>query len=134
MKTERSDAERAAADEWSSRLIGAAIEVHRHLGPGLLEEAYEECLCRELELRDIPFDRQLPVNIEYKGVVVEKAYRLDVLVAGSVVVELKSVEKLEPIHEAQLLTYLRLTDRWLGLLMNFNVPVLKDGIKRRVWR
>ncbi|MBX9579959.1 MAG: GxxExxY protein [Gemmataceae bacterium] len=134
MKTERTEAERAEADEWSSRLIGAAIEVHRHLGPGLLEGAYEECLCRELELRGVPFDRQLPVNIEYKGVVVENAYRIDVLVAGRVVVELKSVDTPEPIHEAQLLTYLRLTDRWLGLLVNFNVPVLKDGIKRRVWR
>jgi GxxExxY protein len=121
-----------AADEWSSKIIGAAIEVHRQLGPGLLENAYEECLCREFELQGIPFQRQLPVSIEYKGLIVESAYRIDILVANLVVIELKSVEKLEPIFEAQLLTYLRLSRRWLGLLMNFNVPVLKDGILRRV--
>jgi GxxExxY protein len=125
---------KAQADEWSKKLIGAAIEVHRHLGPGLLEGAYEECLCRELDLRGIPYLRQHHLNIEYKGVVVENAYKLDIFVADLVVVELKSVAKLEPIFEAQLLTYLRLTNRWLGLLMNFNVPVLRDGIKRRVWR
>jgi GxxExxY protein len=124
--------ERDAADEWSRKLIGAAIEVHRHLGPGLLEEAYEECLCRELELRGIPFDNQLPVDIEYKGRIIPRAYRIDILVANLVVVELKAVEALAPVHEAQLLTYLRLTKRWLGLLINFNVPVLKDGIRRRV--
>ena len=123
---------KTAADEWSKKIIGSAIEVHRHLGPGLLENAYEECLCRELQLRGIPFQRQHPVRIDYKGVKVDAAYRIDILVADLVVVELKSVEKLEPIFEAQLLTYLRLHRRWLGLLMNFNVPVLKDGILRRV--
>lgn len=127
-----SDEAKSAADEWSRKIIGAAIEVHRHLGPGLLEGAYEECLCRELELRGIPFKRQHPVSLEYKGAVVDAAYRIDILVADLVVIELKSVEKLEPIHEAQLLTYLRLYHRWLGLLLNFNVPVLKDGILRRV--
>src|SRR5690349_15986399 len=111
-----SDAAKAEADGWSDKLIGAAIEVHRHLGPGLLEGAYEECLCRELDLRGIPYLRQHPVNLEYKGTTVENAYRLDVFVADLVVVELKSVAVLEPIHEAQLLTYLRLTNRWLGLL------------------
>jgi GxxExxY protein len=121
-----------AADEWSNKIIGAAIEVHRHLGPGLLEDAYEECLCRELQLRDIPFRRQHRVDIAYKGVTVVAAYRIDILVADLVVVELKSVDQLLPIFEAQLLTYLRLYQRWLGLLMNFNVPVLKDGILRRV--
>lgn len=121
-----------AADEWSHNIIGAAIEVHRNLGPGLLESAYEECLCRELELRRIPFLRQHPVRVDYKGETVDLAYRIDVLVADLVVIELKSVEKLEPVFEAQLLTYLRLYRRWLGLLMNFNVPVLKDGILRRV--
>ncbi len=120
------------ADEWSKKIIGAAIEVHRNLGPGLLENAYEECLCHELDLRGIPFQRQHPVCIEYKGVIVDAAYRIDILVADLVVVELKSVLKLEPVFEAQLLTYLKLYDRWLGLLMNFNVPVLKDGILRRV--
>jgi GxxExxY protein len=121
-----------AADEWSHKLIGAAIEVHRNLGPGLLEGAYEECLCRELDLRRVPFQRQHPVRIDYKGVSVDVAYRIDILVADLVVIELKSVDKLEPVFEAQLLTYLRLYRRWLGLLMNFNVPVLKDGILRRV--
>jgi GxxExxY protein len=128
------DEAKAEADEWSNKIIGAAIEVHRHLGPRLLEEAYQECLCRELGLHGIPFDPQHPVSFEYKGVVVKNAYRIDVFVADLVVVELKSVEKVEPVHEAQLLTYLRLTNRWLGLLINFNVPVLKEGIKRRVWR
>ena len=123
---------KSAADELSRKIIGAAIEVHRHLGPGLLENAYEECLCRELDLRGIPFQRQHPVDIEYKGVTIHAAYRIDVLVTDLVVIELKSVEKLEPIHDAQLLTYLRLYKRWLGLLINFNVPVLKDGIQRRV--
>lgn len=121
------------ADEWSGKLIGAAIEVHRHLGPGLLEGAYEECLCRELDLRGIPYLRQHPIDIEYKGITVKDAYRLDVFIADLVIVELKSVSKIEPIHEAQLLTYLRLTNRWLGLVLNFNTAVLKDGIKRRVW-
>ena len=121
-----------AADELSRKIIGAAIEVHRTLGPGLLEDAYEECLCRELELRGIPFQRQHPVDIDYKGVIIKAAYGIDVLVTDLVVIELKSVEKLEPIHDAQLLTYLRLHKRWLGLLINFNVPVLKDGIQRRV--
>ena len=126
------DEAKNAADELSRKVIGAAIEVHRHLGPGLLENAYEECLCRELELRGIPFQRQHPIDIEYKGIIIEAAYRVDVLVADLVVIELKSVERLEPIHDAQLLTYLRLYKRWLGLLLNFNVPVLKDGIQRRV--
>jgi GxxExxY protein len=121
-----------AADDLSRKIIGAAIEVHRHLGPGLLENAYETCLCRELELQGIPFQYQHPVDLEYKGITVSAAYRIDLLVTDLVVIEIKSVEKLEPVHEAQLLTYLRLYKRWLGLLINFNVPVLKDGIKRRV--
>ena len=121
-----------AADEWSRKIIGAAIDVHRHLGPGLLEKAYETCLCRELEVRGIPFRRQHPVSIEYKGITVEEAYRIDILVADLVVVELKAIDKLAQVHEAQLLTYLRLYQRWLGLLINFNVPVLKEGIQRRV--
>jgi GxxExxY protein len=126
------DEAKSQADELSRKIIGAAIEVHRHLGPGLLEEAYEECLCRELELRGIPFQRQFPVNIEYEGVTIDSAYRIDVLVADLVVIECNAGEKLAPIHDAQLLTYLRLYRRWLGLLINFNVPVLKDGIQRRV--
>jgi GxxExxY protein len=126
------DEAKKVADELSRKIVGAAIEVHRHLGPGLLESAYEACLCHELKLRDIPFQSQHPVNIEYKGITIDTAYRIDVLVTDLVVIELKAVDKLEPIHEAQLLTYLRLYKRWLGLLINFNVPVLRDGIQRRV--
>lgn len=113
-------------------VIGAAIEVHRSLGPGLLESAYEQCLCRELMLRGVPFRRQLALPVEYKGVKVDCAYRLDLLVASTVVVEVKAVAALEPIHEAQLLTYLKLGGWSLGLLMNFNVRVLKNGIQRMV--
>lgn len=112
-------------------VIGAAIEVHRSLGPGLLESAYEECLCRELALREIPYERQRVLPVEYKGIRLESGYRIDLLVANSVVVEIKAVEELLPIHEAQLLTYLRLGGWTLGLLINFNVEVLRKGIKRR---
>jgi GxxExxY protein len=120
------------ANELSNQIIGAAIEVHRHLGPGLLESTYEACLCRELEIRGIPFERQVPLPIKYKGLELECGYRIDIKVGGLVLLELKSIEKLEAIHDAQLLTYLRLSQLWLGLLINFNVPVLKDGIKRLV--
>ena len=113
-------------------VIGAAIEVHKALGPGLLESAYEECLCRELELRGIPFERQKELPIEYKGAKIGCGYRLDIVVGGRLILELKACEKIEPIHEAQLLTYLKLTGIKYGLLINFNVPVLKDGIKRIV--
>jgi GxxExxY protein len=113
-------------------IIGAAIEVHRALGPGLLESAYEECLCHELRLRDVPFQRQRPLPVEYKGVKLDCGYRLDLLVADAVVVEVKAVSALEPIHEAQVLTYLKLGGWQVGLLINFNVPVLKSGIKRMV--
>ena len=113
-------------------IIGAAIEVHRILGPGLLESAYEECLCRELALRSIAFERQKDLPIYYKGVALNCGYRLDVVVADRVILELKACEKLEAIHEAQLLTYLKLTGLKTGLLINFNVPVLKEGIKRLI--
>jgi len=113
-------------------VIGAAIEVHRHLGPGLLESAYESCLCRELELRGLSFERQQSLPISYKGQSVECGYRLDLVVAGVVLAEIKAVEALLPIHQAQLLTYLRLTGLRLGLLLNFNVPVLTQGIRRVV--
>jgi len=113
-------------------VIGAAIEVHKALGPGLLESAYEHCLCRELDLRGVPLQRQRPVPIEYKGTELECGYRVDLLVAALVVVEIKAVTKIESIHEAQLLTYMKL-GRWkLGLLINFNVPLLKDGVRRRI--
>lgn len=119
-------------NELTQETIGDAIEVHRALGPGLLESAYEECLCRELTIRNISFERQKPLPLEYKGFKLECGYRIDLLVARTVVVEVKAVEGLLPIHEAQLLTYLKLGGWKLGLLINFNVPVLKQGIKRLV--
>ena len=114
----------------TGKVIGAAIEVHKALGPGLLESAYEACLCRELELKHILFERQKELPIEYKGVKLDCGYRLDVVVENNLILELKACEKLEAIHQAQLLTYLKLTGIKYGLLINFNVPVLKDGIKR----
>ena len=116
----------------SSSIIGAAIEVHKAMGPGLLESAYEECLCYELEGLRIAFERQKPLSIQYKGHAIECAYRIDLLVENAIVVELKAVDRIEPVHQAQLLTYLRLSEKKLGLLINFNVPVLKDGIIRLV--
>ncbi len=107
-------------------IIGAAIEVHKLLGPGLLESAYEECLAREFVLRDVRFERQKPVPVVYKDVRLECGYRMDFLVEGRVVVELKAVESFAPIHEAIVLTYLRLSGCRLGLLINFDVAVLKD--------
>jgi GxxExxY protein len=118
--------------ELTHAIIGAAIEVHRQLGPGLLESAYEECLARELTLRSIPFDRQQPLPVVYKGVKLECGYRLDFLVDGRIVVKLKAVEALAPIHDAILLTYLRLSGCKIGLLINFHCTVLKNGIRRRV--
>ena len=116
----------------TGEVIGAAIEVHKTLGPGLLESAYEECLCREFDLKRLSYERQKELPVEYKGVKLDCSYRLDIVVAKSVILELKACESLEPIHEAQLLTYLRLTGIKTGLLINFNVPVLRDGIKRLV--
>jgi GxxExxY protein len=116
----------------TEQIIGAAIEVHRALGPGLLESAYEECLCHELGLRQVPFERQRPLPVNYKGVKLDCGYRLDLLVSSAVVVEIKAVEVIQPIHEAQLLTYLKLGGWKLGLLINFNVPMLKEGIRRRI--
>jgi GxxExxY protein len=116
----------------SNRIIGAAIEVHRALGPGLLESAYEACLAREFVLRSIPFERQKPLGVEYKGERVDCGFRLDFLVGGKVIVELKTVDELSPVHDAQVLTYLKLTGCKLGLLLNFNEWHLKDGIKRIV--
>jgi len=116
----------------TQRIISAAIEVHRYLGPGLLESTYENCLCREFSNRDIAFERQVPLPVVYKGLKLDCGYRLDFLVENEVVVELKAVTQLEKIHEAQLLTYLRMTGKKLGLLLNFNVLLMKDGIKRIV--
>ncbi len=120
------------ANALTQQIIGAAIEVHRALGPGLLESAYEACLCRELSLRQIPFECQKQLPVSYKGIEVDCGYRLDLLVDGAVPVELKAVEQLLPVHEAQVLSYLRLGGWQVGLLVNFHVPVLKQGIKRIV--
>lgn len=117
-------------NQLTSQIIGAAIEVHRLLGPGLLESAYEECLAREFTLRSIPFQRQKPVPVVYKDVKLECGYRIDLFVNGSIVVELKAVDTLCPVHDAIVLTYMKLADCQLGLLMNFNVATLKDGIRR----
>jgi GxxExxY protein len=119
-------------NELSHRIIGAAIEVHKLLGPGLLESAYEECLAREFVLRAMGFERQKPAPVVYKEVKLECGYRMDFLVEGRIVVELKAVEALAPVHEAIVLTYLRLSGCRLGLLINFNVTALKDGIRRFV--
>jgi GxxExxY protein len=108
------------------------MEVHKSLGPGLLESAYQACLCHELELRKVTFQKQIEVPITYKGINLDCGYRVDLIVAGKVVVELKSVQEILPVHEAQLLTYLQLTGLRIGLLINFNVAVLKNGIRRRV--
>jgi GxxExxY protein len=116
----------------SSKIIGAAIEVHQILGPGLLESAYEECLCKEFSLRDISYERQKPLPLEYKGDKLDCGYRLDVVVENGIILELKACEKIEPIHKAQLLTYLKLSKLSLGLLLNFNVPLMRDGIVRIV--
>ena len=114
----------------TGEVISAAIEVHKTLGPGLLESVYEECLCRELQLRKISHERQKELPVEYKGLKLNCGYRLDILVDNRVIVELKACESLQPIHEAQLLTYLKMTDVKVGLLINFNVSLLKEGIKR----
>ena len=119
-------------DELSNEIIGAAIEVHRHLGPGLLESAYEECLCYELTNRNVKFERQKTLPVAYKGSKLDCGYRLDLVVDGLVILELKAVDQLQPIHSAQLLTYLKLSNLKLGILINFNVAMLKNGIKRVV--
>ncbi|MCK6452026.1 MAG: GxxExxY protein [Alphaproteobacteria bacterium] len=119
-------------DPLTERIIAFAIEVHRALGPGLLESAYEECLDHELSVAGIPYERQVPLPVVYKQVRLDIAYRMDFVVEKRLVLELKTVDKLAAIHDAQLLTYLRLSGYPVGLLMNFNVPVLKDGLKRIV--
>jgi GxxExxY protein len=121
---------RERANQLATLVIGAAIEVHRHLGPGLLESVYHACMREEMVLRGIPFETERPVALNYKGRLLEHTLRLDLVVGGLVIVELKAIEKLDRVHDAQLLSYLRLSDLWLGLLINFNVPVLRNGIKR----
>jgi GxxExxY protein len=119
-------------NDLTEKVIGACIEVHRNTGPGLLESAYEQCLCRELSLRGIPLQFQLPLPVNYKDTLLDCGYRVDLLVDGQLLIELKSMEKILPIHEAQFMTYLRLGGWNVGLLINFNVRVLTDGIVRRV--
>ena len=120
------------AQALSFQVIGSAIEVHRQLGPGLLESVYRTCLCRELAAQSVPFQQDLPVPVRYRGLPVPVGYRADLMVGGLVIVELKAVSEVLPIHVAQLLTYLRLTDTRLGLLINFNVTVLRSGVRRVV--
>jgi GxxExxY protein len=119
-------------EDLTQEIIGAAIEVHRVLGPGLLESAYEECLCHELNLCGMAFQRQVALAVEYKSVKLDCGYKLDLLVEDAVVLELKCVEKLTPIHEAQLLTYLKLSSKRVGLLFNFNTAILARGLVRKV--
>ena len=119
-------------NDLTREIIGSAIEVHRTLGPGLLESAYHVCLARELDLRSIPFKFKWPLPLEYKGIRLSKGYEMDLVVADSVVIEVKSVVVIAPVHEAQLLTYMRLAELKVGLLFNFNEIVLKNGIRRKV--
>ena len=116
----------------TGKIIGAAIEVHKALGPGLLESAYEECLCHEFGLKGLSNEKQKPLPVIYKGIELDCGYRLDLVVENAIILELKACEKIEPIHKAQLLTYLRLSGLHLGLILNFNVPAMRDGIVRIV--
>jgi GxxExxY protein len=116
----------------SKEIVGAAIEVHRWLGPGLLESVYRQCLAHELLLRGVECKQEVALGADYKGLAFDSAYRMDLLVMDRVVVELKVVERFLPVHEAQLLSYLKLSDRRLGMLINFHVPVIRNGIKRVV--
>ncbi len=118
--------------ELTEKIIGCAIEVHRHLGPGILESAYEEYLCHELKIQGHSFERQKALPLEYKGIKLDCGYRMDIVIEGKVIVELKCVESILPVHEAQLLTYLKLAKIKTGLIINFNSSLLKDGIKRMV--
>jgi GxxExxY protein len=119
-------------NQLTGKLIAAAIEVHKHLGPGLLESAYEQCLAHEFTLEGLAFERQKPIPIVYKGTQLDCGFRLDFIVEGMVILELKSCDKIEEIHKAQLLTYLKLTGLQVGLIVNFNVPLMRDGIVRLV--
>jgi GxxExxY protein len=122
----------AEVDDLVKKIIDAAFKVHRALGPGLLESVYEACLCQELLLRQLGFTRQHPVKIEYEGLVIDQGLRVDLLIERKVIVELKAVDQLQPIHEAQVLTYLKLSGLRVGLLINFNIRLFKQGIRRLV--
>jgi GxxExxY protein len=116
----------------TEKIIGCVISVHRGLGPGLLESAYEECLCYELVQENLKFDRQMPLPVVYKGVKLDCGYRMDLVIEDLVIIEIKAVERIIPVHEAQLLSYLKLYNKKVGLLFNFHVSVLKNGMKRIV--
>ena len=132
MGTRSTEGRGLADDEITERIIGAAIEVHRHLGPGLLESAYEECLCDELSQMGLRFQRQVHLAIHYKGIKLQCAHKMDLVVEDAVIVEIKATEATAPIHSAQLLAYLKSSGKQVGLLIKFNVPVLKKGLKRIV--
>lgn len=132
MSVEEMAARRKRLNDLSGTIIGLCIEIHRELGPGLLESAYEECLAYELEQHGVRFERQRALPVRYKGVHLDCGYRLDFVVEGELIVELKAVTDFHPVHEAQLLTYLKLDKKPLGLLINFNTAVLKNGVKRVV--
>jgi GxxExxY protein len=119
-------------DQRTAPIIGAAIDVHRHLGLGLLESAYAQCLCHELHLRGLPFQYQIDLPVSYKGIKLDCGYKIDLIVSNEVIVELKAIERILPVHEAQLRTYLKLSGKPVGLLINFNVSLLTRGIIRRV--
>jgi GxxExxY protein len=124
------DTETQRLNQITEKIIGCAFEVHRNLGPGLLESAYEECLCFELSQNGLKFERQVPLPVVYKSVKLDCSYRMDIVVEGLVIIEIKAIEKILPVHEAQVLSYLKLHDKPLGLFLNFHVSVLKNGIKR----
>ena len=126
------DPERERIDKLTQTIIGGAIAVHRGIGPGLLESAYEECLCFELSDAGLGFERQVQLPVSYRGVKLDCGYRMDIVVEDRVIVEVKTVERFAPVHEAQLLSYLKMSDRRVGLLLNFHVAILKNGIKRLV--
>jgi GxxExxY protein len=132
LEIHRGDAKARSFDAFTEKVIGVCIEIHRHLGPGLLESVYEECFCHELVQAGIRFERQKALPVSYKNVNLDCGYRLDLVVEGKLIVELKAVDELLPIHEAQLFTYLKLSGLSYGLLVNFNVPALKLGLKRIV--
>lgn len=119
-------------EDLTEKILGAAIEVHKQLGPGLLESVYQACLAREFAIRNIPFEQQREIPVEYKGIKIESGLRLDFIVYAKIIVELKAIESILPIHEAQLLTYMKLTGCQVGMLINFNVAKLTEGYKRKV--
>ena len=124
--------EYADPGDGTHEVIGAAMEVHTHLGPGLLESVYEQCLCREFDLRNISYERQVALPVSYKGEPLDAGLRLDIVVENRLIVELKATERIHPLHEAQLLTYMKLSNKKVGLILNFNAARMKDGIKRMV--